>query len=68
MYMHCQSVIFDGDEYWDCIEIPCLLRSLLEDSAGSSGYSSSEQNDSLASDLHDFAFEELGETAAVQFC
>lgn len=68
MYMHFQSIIFDGEEYWDCLELPCLLGSLVEDdisSVGSSGYASSDQDDSVDSQLQDLAFDALGETPAV---
>ncbi len=70
MYMHLQSVIFEGEEYWDCLELPCLLGSLAGDvddasSVESSGYASSDHEESMDSQLQDLAFDDLGETAAV---
>ena len=70
MSMRSKSVMYDGEVYWDCLEIdfesssktvPRRVRN-----PSSSGYSgSSSDNEDGLNDWQELAFEELGETPQV---
>ena len=64
----------EEEEFWDCPEdslsdVSVDGESVRNRSLSTSGYSgsSSSDTDELQSDLQDFAFEELGESAEVSF-